>query len=105
VQQVVVLHDGPLVDVSMLPEPIMSGHLDPEEEGAGLSPAMAAVSQIVAPHIVRRQQVEPLWLTEKNAIESAIKACNGNINQAAGLLEVAPSTLYRKRQAWKKIQA
>jgi two-component system repressor protein LuxO len=66
---------------------------------------MTAVRDKVAPHIARRQQVEPLWLTEKNAIEAAIEACNGNINQAAGLLEVAPSTIYRKRQTWKQIQA
>jgi len=105
VQQVVVLNDGPLVEKSMLPERITTGHLDAEEEVAEVSPAITAVPDKLAPHIARRQQVEPLWLTEKNAIEAAIEACNGNINQAAGLLEVAPSTIYRKRQAWKKIQA
>ena len=46
-------------------------------------------------------QVEPLWLTEKRAIQAAIDACEGNINRAAGLLEVAPSTIYRKIQSWK----
>lgn len=46
-------------------------------------------------------QVEPLWLTEKRAIQAAIDACDGNINRAAGLLEVAPSTIYRKIQSWK----
>jgi two-component system repressor protein LuxO len=39
-------------------------------------------------------------MVEKRAIEAAVAACDGNINLAAGLLEVAPSTLYRKRQAW-----
>ena len=38
-------------------------------------------------------------------IEEAIELCNGNVNRAAGLLEVAPSTLYRKLQGWKKRQA
>ncbi len=47
--------------------------------------------------------VEPLWLTEKRAIEEAIDACDGNINKAAGLLEVAPSTIYRKIQSWKSV--
>ena len=56
-------------------------------------------------HLVRRQQIEPLWLTEKTAIEAAIDACGGNVNRAAGLLEVAPSTLYRKLQSWKKLRA
>ena len=45
--------------------------------------------------------VEPLWLTEKRAIQTAIDYCDGNVNRAAGLLEVAPSTIYRKIQSWK----
>lgn len=45
--------------------------------------------------------VEPLWLTEKRAIQSAIDYCEGNVNRAAGLLQVAPSTIYRKIQSWK----
>ena len=49
----------------------------------------------------RSGTIEPLWLTEKRAIQSAIDSCEGNINRAAGLLEVAPSTIYRKIQSWK----
>lgn len=45
--------------------------------------------------------VRPLWLVEKQAIQQAIDMSAGNINRAAGLLEVAPSTIYRKMQAWK----
>ena len=41
----------------------------------------------------------------RGAIEAAIEACDGNINQAAGLLEVAPSTIYRKLQNWKNAPA
>jgi two-component system repressor protein LuxO len=66
------------------------------------------VTKLAAPehsHLARRQQIEPLWLTEKKAIEAAIEACDSNVNRAAGLLEIAPSTLYRKLQSWKKIHA
>jgi len=45
-------------------------------------------------------QIFPLWLTEKQAIEQAIEACDGNIPKAAGYLDVSPSTLYRKLQTW-----
>lgn len=45
--------------------------------------------------------IEPLWITEKRAIEAAIDACGGSINRAAKQLEVAPSTIYRKIQSWK----
>lgn len=47
-----------------------------------------------------RQVIQPLWEVEKNAIESAILSCNGNIPKAAALLEVSPSTIYRKKQSW-----
>jgi two-component system repressor protein LuxO len=107
--QVVVLNQGPVVEKSMLPDPVTSGHLDAGEKPARPTQASSAgvypVPEGVAPHIARRQQVEPLWLTEKNAIKAAIEACEGNVNQAAGLLEVAPSTIYRKLQTWKKIRA
>ncbi len=37
---------------------------------------------------------------EQAAIEDAIAACAGNVTAAARLLDVNPSTIYRKRQGW-----
>lgn len=48
----------------------------------------------------KTQEIIPLWLVEKQAIESAISYCQGNIPKAAALLEVSPSTIYRKKQGW-----
>ena len=47
-----------------------------------------------------RLKVKPLWLVEREAIQSAIEESGGNITRAAVLLEVAPSTLYRKLRSW-----
>lgn len=44
----------------------------------------------------------PLWQIEKRVIEQAILLCKGNIAQAATLLDVAPSTIYRKMKNWEK---
>ena len=44
--------------------------------------------------------IEPLWIVERRVIEGAIAKCEGNINKAAALLKVSPSTIYRKRQSW-----
>ena len=44
--------------------------------------------------------VQPLWQVEKNTIEDAIASCGGNIPKAAALLEVSPSTIYRKQKHW-----
>lgn len=40
--------------------------------------------------------VRPLRETENEAIQHALAQCNGNILRAAALLQVAPSTLYRR---------
>jgi len=44
--------------------------------------------------------IKPLWVIEKEAITQAIDACDGNIPKAAAMLDVSPSTLYRKKQSW-----
>ena len=46
-------------------------------------------------------KIVPLHEVERVAIQHAIDACEGNVVKAAGLLEVSPSTLYRKVQSWK----
>jgi two-component system repressor protein LuxO len=51
-----------------------------------------------------REQTEilPLWKVEKEEIEKAIRYCNDNIPNAAALLGVSPSTIYRKIQGWQR---
>ena len=44
--------------------------------------------------------VIPLAEVERRAIEQAITLCDGNVPRAAAMLEVSPSTLYRKKLAW-----
>ena len=53
--------------------------------------------RVTSREVISDKGIEPLWLTERKAIE----ACNGSINRAARYLEVAPSTIYRKIQSWK----
>ena len=47
-------------------------------------------------------QVIPLWKIEKQTIEEAILFCGGNVPRAAALLEISPSTIYRKLDLWKR---
>jgi two-component system repressor protein LuxO len=42
----------------------------------------------------------PMWRQEQRIIEDAIRQFAGNIALAAAALELSPSTIYRKRQAW-----
>ena len=45
-------------------------------------------------------KIKSLAQMERDYIEMVIAYCKGNILQAADLLEVSPSTLYRKRERW-----
>jgi len=85
IQNIVVLHDDEEVTAKMLPLQFREGQ--PAPVAKGLQAEEGSV-------------VEPLWIVEKRAIEQAIEQCDGNVNRAAGLLEVAPSTIYRKVQSW-----
>jgi DNA-binding NtrC family response regulator len=45
-------------------------------------------------------KIQPLHVIERNAIEQAIRACDGNVVRAAALLEISASTIYRKLAHW-----
>lgn len=57
----------------------------------------AYTSEVVA-------QVLPMWRQEQKIIEDAIRVFAGNVTLAAAALELSPSTIYRKRQAWAEIE-
>jgi two-component system repressor protein LuxO len=95
IRNIVVLHDGDRVTTGMLPPP-----LDALTEKTGTDPASVTVPDVEQPHSGQSVPLKPLWLVEKEAIERAINHCDGNIPRAAALLEVSPSTIYRKKQAW-----
>jgi two-component system repressor protein LuxO len=101
VRNIVVLQDGEQVTAAMLPQ-LMQGRPDPGAPGrnpAAAAPPSAPV-QPATPAAVGEGDIRPLWQVEKDAIEQAIAACDGNIPKAAALLELSPSTIYRKRMAW-----
>jgi two-component system repressor protein LuxO len=88
IRRIVVLYDEPEVTPAMLPPEIAEGALWPE-------PAMT----LAAGPLV------PFWIQERNIIEAALTAFGGNISRAAAALEISPSTIYRKRQAWAEKRA
>ncbi|WP_417278092.1 sigma-54-dependent transcriptional regulator [Celeribacter sp.] len=91
---VALLNDGPVVEISDLP---------PYLRGIGTSPAQGAES--APPRFPGRAdpfQGRTLAEIEKQAIEAAIQATDGSIPAAARVLDVSPSTLYRKLETWGK---
>jgi two-component system, repressor protein LuxO len=85
IRRIVVMFDSGEVSAQMV------GAADIESIGLARQPAPLPAS---------RQSILPLWRQEQQIIEDAIQSFNGNIALAAAALELSPSTIYRKRQAW-----
>ncbi|ALG70233.1 ATPase AAA [Azospirillum thiophilum] len=99
VRIVAVLQDGDTVTAEMLPSPLGT----PPHAASASPPASppAAAAPVPRPHVPPSpDSIKPLWEVEKDAIEDAIAACDGNIPRAAALLQISASTIYRKRLAW-----
>ena len=91
----VLFNQGRLVTEAMLSR--LDSHAAPRPGAiAALSPAPRAGAA------AGDGAVKPLWLIEKEAIEGAIALCGGNIPRAAALLEINPSTIYRRKAEWDK---
>ncbi|BDY04933.1 sigma-54 dependent transcriptional regulator [Ferrimonas sp. YFM] len=105
-RQLAVIHPGGKVASEDLPPPLNKVACDEGSEGAAQfqwarPPQQAAVKER-AEATVAVPEPQSLADIERQAIEEAIERCNGNITQAANLLEVSPSTIYRKMQVWQQ---
>ncbi|MFL0806611.1 MAG: sigma-54 dependent transcriptional regulator [Oceanobacter sp.] len=96
IRNIVVLHDGERVSEEHLPPPLDSTI----HSSTPLASRPMISSQPEPTPKQGKVSVRPLAEIEREAIEQAIEVCDGNIPKAASLLEVSPSTIYRKRQAW-----
>lgn len=99
IRNIVVMHSGTLVEAPMVPAPVGGRWARPHGFVGQAAPQLVSstVSRLpVGDHVIR-----PLAEIEREAIEHAIRVCDGNIPKAAALLDVSPSTIYRKQQAWK----
>jgi len=44
----------------------------------------------------------PMCVIERDVIEAVIASCNGSVPKASQILQLSPSTIYRKREMWLK---
>ncbi len=70
--------------------------------GADLE-SIALIPPAPLAQLPRRPSVLPMWRQEQRIIEEAIEQFAGNVALAAAALELSPSTIYRKRQAWAEL--
>ena len=95
IRNIVVLHDH---------DTITCRHLPPPLDTSLNTRAIASTPPPIGPVRDGSQEsiptIKPLAQVERETIECAIAQCDGNIPKAAALLEVSPSTIYRKKHAW-----
>jgi len=102
-RNVVVLHDGEYVVPEMLPRDFEAQ--TPRLAGTGVGAAPKPLQDEVdsnPDHALQALVGTSLADLERSFIEATIEACDGSIPKAARLLDVSPSTLYRKRGAWER---
>ena len=98
-RNVVVLHDAPSVTLDMLP----SG-LAQERDRA---PPQIIAEPVETEPVDALTGLVGLSLAdlERRFIEATLDTCGGSVPRAARILDISPSTLYRKREAWQKADA
>lgn len=100
IRNMVVLNKGTEITVDMLPEDITKSPLSSNKEDIVVIPMVDNDAKDNSNNAFSIMDIKPLWVVEKEAITQAIDACDGNIPKAAAMLDVSPSTIYRKKQSW-----
>ncbi len=105
-----VMYAGPTLGTEILPEFIPPKEIDRiQSEPLQINPANLEAAAMQA--IESANQMATLtnmdWMDgrtldqiEQMVVEQAIEKCGGSVTKAAKILDVSPSTLYRKREKW-----
>ena len=99
IRHVVVLNPGGLVTLDMLPESLLG------QDNGSVPLLTAQGSPAPAPNGPGLDALigRPLAEVERLVIEATLQKCRGSVPKAARLLDLSPSTLYRKLEAWKAV--
>ena len=114
IRNIVVLNDATKMSIEHLPEQITSGKRPVRQNNVSPKQVEQIVQQepIAIPQEMSLEAasntitngapspIRPMWQIERETIQNAIDFCDGNVLNAAVLLELSPSTVYRKKQAW-----
>jgi two-component system repressor protein LuxO len=96
IRNIVVLHNDSQVMSKHLPPPLDSSLA--EFKSAPINTAAHSITDSDPNDTTTI--IRPLAQVEREVIEHAIAICGDNIPKAAALLDVSPSTIYRKKQTW-----
>jgi DNA-binding NtrC family response regulator len=95
IRNIVVLNDGGLVTTAMLPEDLGLSH---EVRGPDPQTAFPGLTEPALDSLLGR----PLAEVERIIVTATLARHGGSVPKAARVLELSPSTLYRKLETWAK---
>ncbi|NQZ88000.1 MAG: sigma-54-dependent Fis family transcriptional regulator [Saccharospirillaceae bacterium] len=103
----IIMSEGPLILENVISQQLgqqakqINSTIDVQQQPIMRSPAehVQNIQESTSP-TSSMSSIATLADVEKHAIEHAIELCQDNIVKAASLLDVSPSTLYRKIQQW-----
>ena len=98
-----VLHEGTVIAATMIPAMLQGPQQSLARTEPKHEPASNGCVQREWLPAVHHAEIRPLRDVERDAIESAIAHCEGNISQAAKLLGINASTIHRKRKHWDNV--
>ncbi len=106
IRKAVVVYDGSALEASML---VLGkgGGLEAKEERD--HSGIANGNSNITPNQSMKETLtvdihQPMINLEQQLIEAVIASCNGSIPKASRILQLSPSTIYRKREAWQQTE-
>lgn len=99
----IVLNEGKVITREMLPVSFVRHFEENIQNGTIVSFEMEDVhadGSVEQENSNGYKGIKPLWQYEKDAIEEALRLCDGIVPRAAAYLEINPSTIYRKIKQW-----
>ena len=101
IRHAVVLHEGPVLRADMLPADLHKAPAPTQRANPAAPPSEPTEAPLQLDGIVGKTLAE----IERLVIEETIARHGGSVPRAARVLDVSPSTLYRKREAWAQASA
>ncbi|MCJ8314761.1 MAG: sigma-54-dependent Fis family transcriptional regulator [Saccharospirillaceae bacterium] len=104
IHSLVILNDGEVMSYNLLKESLDNNPVFFQRDKVEKIEISSSDLQTL-PIDINHNHLKPLWQMEQDYIEETINQCEGNVTKAASILEISPSTIYRKQQSWLKNQA
>lgn len=115
IRNTLVMNHSEIIDAHMFPAfPVTQNQIQHTISSASKSEFEAPITHSVEHHsqpvsvmseskpLQTHFDIRPMWIVEKEYIEQAIEICDNNIPKAAAMLELSPSTIYRKMKTWEQ---